>query len=447
MPGVVRILRFSCSTLVGLTLIAMNVLFGGLGPSAARSEESPQKLSAGDRIQITVLQQPDFSGDFVIDQSGAVILPVVGTITIKDLALPEAEKQIVERLADILERPIVSIKLNEHRPIYILGDVRNPGSHPYRYRASVLTSVASAGGLAASGLAASEQATSGARSEFLRADERLSVLQATHRTLFIRVARLEAQQAGSSKIDLPDTAPYSRDDPGVARILHQEQSILSIQKAGYEQAGRLLRAQKPRLEAEIAGIRSQAEAEANQLRLLQEHIADYNKLITTGLARRYTVIELQREEARHKGNLARFAAELARLDNSIGEVALRIQEAENNYMQRVITELQDSRTRLLEVEISMPIAQELREARLQGSSPALVGATTHAPYSITILRTREGVSKSFQADWATLVVPGDIIEVRWDNPSGSPASAVPLLTGVALQTQEATDASGGPPAD
>jgi polysaccharide export outer membrane protein len=414
------------------------VLFGDLGPAPAQSEERSQNLSAG----ITVLQQPEFSGEFVVDQAGAVVLPVIGTVLLKDLTLPEAQKQVAERLADgVLERPIVSIKLSEHRPVYILGDVRVPGSHPYRYGSSVLTTVASAGGLVASGLAASEQTLSGARSDFLQADERVHVLEATHRALLIRVARLEAQQAGSSKINLPDASPYSRDDPNVARILNQEQNVLTIQKTGYEQAARLLRAQKPRLEAEIAGVQSQYEAEASQLRLLQEHIADYNKLVTTGLARRYALIELQREEARHKGNLARFTAELARLDNSIGEVGVRMQEAENTYMQRIITELQESRTRLQEIEISIPIAQELRRVRLHVSSPELIGAKAQAAYSITILRTRKGEEKSFRADWTTPLNAGDIVEVRWENPSKSLLSTVPLLADVALQTREATNAS------
>jgi polysaccharide export outer membrane protein len=423
--------------LAGLATLAMGALLAGFSPAVAQGETDPQNLAVGDKIQITVSQQPEFSGDFVIDGSGSVVLPIVGAIEVQDLPLSEAEKRIAERLADgYLQRPIVNLKFSEHRPVYVLGEVRNPGSYPYRYGVSVLNAVASAGGLAMS-----EQTMPSARADFLQADERLRVLEVTHRILFLRRARLEAQRAGTRKIELSPEAPYSRDDPDVARILDEEQDILSAQRTGHEQALRLLRDQKPRLEAEIAGVRAQSDAEQKQLQLLQEHIADYNKLLSNGLARRYAMIELQREEARHKGNLARYTADIARLEISIGEVGVRIQEAENEYMRRIITDLQESRARLQEAEITMPVARELRETRFQVSSAAMIGTATQAPYAITILRMRNGQQKSFQADGTTLLVPGDIIEVRRAGPRGLPASTMPLLGGVALQASKTIDGS------
>ncbi|MCB5176481.1 polysaccharide biosynthesis/export family protein [Microvirga lenta] len=429
MSPVVQSLRLPTLLLIGALAFGSTVLH--VRPVLAESDASPQQLSTGDRVQITVFQQPELSGDFVVDRSGAVILPLVGAIPVQDLTLVEAEKRIAARLADgYMDRAVVSLKINEQRPIHILGDVRSPGSYPYRYGASVLSAVALAGGIGAA-----EQAAAGNRSELLQADERLQVLQATHRALYVRRARLEAQRAGSPKVVLPEGAPYASDDPDVARILKEEQDILSVQRVGHEQTLRLLRDQKPRLTAEIAGVKAQSDAEEKQLQLLQEHIADYNKLVSTGLARRYAMIELQREEARHKGNLARFAADIARLEISIGEIGVRIQEAENEYMRRTITELQEARARMQEMEITIPLAQEVRAARLTQSRTALMGAAGDATYTVAILRSRSGKEELIQGDMRTRLAPGDIIEVRQQG-SGGPAPAS-LIGSLVVQAQNA----------
>jgi polysaccharide biosynthesis/export protein len=424
-------LRSYALSFTGSFLIGAGVLLSGLTPAGAGNEADPQQLSAGDRIQVIVFQQPELSGDFVIDGSGAVTLPIIGALELQDLTLVEAEKRITQRLADgVMDRPIVSLKINEQRPVYILGDVKSPGSYPFRYGASVLSAIALAGGAGTQ----EQAAAAGNRSDFLQADERLQVAQTTHRAMYIRRARLEAQRTGSSKFDLARDAAYTKEDPDVARILKEEQDILAVQRAGHEQTLRLLRDQRPRLEAEIGGVKAQAEAEQKQLELLQDHIADYNKLVSTGLARRYAMIELQREEARHKGNLARFAAEIARLDNSIGEIGVRIQEAENEYMRRTVTELQETRSRLQELDITIPVAQELRETRLQQSRAALVGMTADVPYTIAILRSRSGKEQIVQADMSTRLSPGDIVEVRRKGLPGSPSASMSLLSDVSMQS-------------
>lgn len=422
--------------------LGWGVLLVGFGFAFAQDVFQPQQLAAGDRVQVTVFQQPELSGDFIVDVTGAIILPVVGAVKVQDLTLVEAEQLIAQRLGEgYMDRPVVSLKINEQRPIHILGDVRSPGSYPYRYGASVLSAVALAGGLGGV-----DQTSPAARSDFLQADERLRVAQATHRALFVRRARLEAQRMGAAKIKLPAGGAYSPDDPEIARILEEEQDILSVQRVGHEQTLRLLRDQKPRLEAEIASVKAQAEAETRQLQLLQEHIADYNKLVATGLARRYAMIELQREEARHKGNLARFAADLARLEISIGEIGVRMQEAENEYMRRIFTEMQETRARLREADISIPVSQELRDARLQQSQAALLGMTANGAYSVAILRSRSGREEILKAEASTRLAPGDIVEVRRRDPLGAP-DAASLIGGIALQTGETTGTAGDRPLD
>ncbi|CAA2100732.1 hypothetical protein MBUL_00819 [Methylobacterium bullatum] len=398
-----------------IAALALWVALGG----AAGAQDSNYRLAPGDRLGLSVYGQAELSGEFVVNGNGALFLPLVGEVSVSAMTLPEAQKQIVSQLADgFLQQPVVSLRITEMRPIYLLGDVRVAGSYPFRYGASVLSGIALAGGFALP-----EQAQISQRTEFLSADERVRVLEATLRLLTVRRERLEAQRQ-----DREDFTPPrgSERDEGFTRLLAEERGILKAQRSAFAQSAEMLRAQKPRIEAEIAGVEAQRKAEETQLRLIQSHLEDYEKLISNGLARRYQGIELQREEARNKGTIARLNSELARLDLAIGDLALRGQELTDTYHRRILAELQDVTTRLTEVEMQLPSAREIREARLQ-SGGTLGAASPGSPArKVFITRAVGERTETFEANERALLQPGDIIDVRREPPTS------PIRTSLAL---------------
>ena len=46
----------------------------------APGDSSAYKLAPGDRITVTVLGQPDISGDILIDGAGNIVMPFIGSI-------------------------------------------------------------------------------------------------------------------------------------------------------------------------------------------------------------------------------------------------------------------------------------------------------------------------------------------------------------------------------
>ncbi|RXF70950.1 hypothetical protein [Hansschlegelia zhihuaiae] len=242
------------------------------------------------------------------------------------------------------------------------------------------------------------------------ADERVRLLEASRRQLLIRSARLEAQRDDQDGFKIPEELdPRSKE---IADIVSQETELLRTQRQSFAERLEFLRAQKPRLEAEIAGVTAQADAERTQLQLIRSHLVDYSKLLASGLARRYTGIELQREEARNEGNIARFAAEVARLEIGIGEVAIRINETKDGYFRQVLGDLADVRLRLRDLDWQIPVARELREARAQTSGGSLVAADQADPARrIVVVRTSGGVRETVEAGPDTLLQPGDIVDV------------------------------------
>ncbi|HEY0106991.1 MAG TPA: polysaccharide biosynthesis/export family protein [Rhizomicrobium sp.] len=105
------------------------------------------RLGVGDKIRVIVYDQPDLGGDFQIDATGAVRLPLVGQVKAGGFTAHDLEGSIVQALADgYLNDPKVSVEVTTYRPFYIVGEVLKPGQYPYANGMTASSAVALAGG-------------------------------------------------------------------------------------------------------------------------------------------------------------------------------------------------------------------------------------------------------------------------------------------------------------
>jgi protein involved in polysaccharide export with SLBB domain len=105
------------------------------------------KMGSGDRLRITVYDQPNLSGEYRVDGGGNVAFPLIGAVPAQGKTARQLEEQIVGKLKpDFLANPSVGVEVLSNRPFYILGEVRNPGSYPYVEGMTVLNAIALAGG-------------------------------------------------------------------------------------------------------------------------------------------------------------------------------------------------------------------------------------------------------------------------------------------------------------
>jgi protein involved in polysaccharide export with SLBB domain len=133
-----------------IAIVFLVVLFSaqsGLGYAQDSDDAPTYKLSAGDRVLITVFGHEDLSGEFEINGAGVISMPLIPDVDAAGLTVNELEAAIVDALKpDYLMNPIISAEIVNFRPIYIIGEVINPGSYPYRNGMTVINAVAVAGG-------------------------------------------------------------------------------------------------------------------------------------------------------------------------------------------------------------------------------------------------------------------------------------------------------------
>jgi len=115
--------------------------------SAAAQTNTAYTLGTGDKLRINVFGQPELSGEFVVDGTGAISLPLIGQVEAVGISTQELETKIATNLSSgFLLDPKVSAEVINYRPFYILGEVGRPGEYPFNSGLTVLNAVAAAGG-------------------------------------------------------------------------------------------------------------------------------------------------------------------------------------------------------------------------------------------------------------------------------------------------------------
>jgi polysaccharide biosynthesis/export protein len=104
-------------------------------------------LGPNDRVRLKVYGEPDIAGEYEIDSSGQVSIPLAGHIRASGLTTRELERSISSALSKgIVRDPRVNVEVALYRPYYILGEVKKGGEYPYRLGLTVMDAIASAGG-------------------------------------------------------------------------------------------------------------------------------------------------------------------------------------------------------------------------------------------------------------------------------------------------------------
>ncbi|MCG8441392.1 MAG: polysaccharide export protein [Caulobacterales bacterium] len=139
---------------VGLVLaFALCVTVGACGGGGGGLEELPEaplvqyRLGPGDRLSISVFGQEDLGGEFAVDNTNMVQMPLIGPVLAGGATTTELQARIEERLRDgYLANPRVGVEMLNFRPFYILGEVTKPGNYDYVGGLTVVNAVAMAEG-------------------------------------------------------------------------------------------------------------------------------------------------------------------------------------------------------------------------------------------------------------------------------------------------------------
>ncbi len=141
-------------SMLSVALVAASTLAGA--QTAAPRPNNDYRLAAGDTIKVQVYQNPDLSMEARVSESGTISYPLVGSLAVGGLSIPDAEQRIASALRskDILKQPQVNINVVQVRgnQVSVVGQVNKPGRIPLEtFNMRVSEVIAAAGGIAPTG--------------------------------------------------------------------------------------------------------------------------------------------------------------------------------------------------------------------------------------------------------------------------------------------------------
>jgi polysaccharide export outer membrane protein len=105
-------------------------------------------IAAGDRVHLTVYEEQQMTGDYVVDDSGFITVPLIGAVQADGQTKRDVQEAISSSLRSkkLYSDPHVTVDVGTTRPFYILGEVNKPGSYAYIPSLDVFSAIAMAGG-------------------------------------------------------------------------------------------------------------------------------------------------------------------------------------------------------------------------------------------------------------------------------------------------------------
>lgn len=104
-------------------------------------------LAPGDRMRISVYNEPALSGEYSVTGDGNVSYPLIGNVNVSGKSIEQTQEMLRTQLGGgYVKDPRVTIEVINYRPYYMLGEVGKAGQFPFSVGLTVTQAIAIAGG-------------------------------------------------------------------------------------------------------------------------------------------------------------------------------------------------------------------------------------------------------------------------------------------------------------
>jgi polysaccharide export outer membrane protein len=119
-----------------------------LVPVGAAEEPALYIVGPNDVLAITIYDQPQLSRSYMVQADGTLTFPLLGRVKVGGLSTPAIETDLRERLSKgFLKNPQVGVVVDQYRSqqIFVMGEVRQPGSLQFTGAMTVIEALARVG--------------------------------------------------------------------------------------------------------------------------------------------------------------------------------------------------------------------------------------------------------------------------------------------------------------
>ncbi len=137
---------FSSTPIWCCALLLLTVLY----IAAVDAQQGDYVIGAEDVLSISMISQQDLSGKFEVDTDGTFTFPMLGRVKAAGLTARQVEVELKKRLAEgFFQNPELTVSIDAYasQRIFIVGEVKQPGSYPIRGNITLLEALTLAGSI------------------------------------------------------------------------------------------------------------------------------------------------------------------------------------------------------------------------------------------------------------------------------------------------------------
>lgn len=393
-------------------MLRMAALALALLAAGAPAGAEEYRLVSGDLLSI-VMTGGEEPIEARIDAEGRVGLPGIGRIGLADLTLAAAEAALREAAIATgrYAGPVPVVSVLEHAPIFVVGDVRNPGAYAYSAHLTAATALGLAGGPS---LVALDPDRAALLEVEIMAERR--ALETEIARAMLRGLRLQAQIAEKPElaVDEATRAGILRSSADFAAIHAAEAEIL---RSDLDFSARMLAHWREALaetEIEIRLLSERIETQREVTRIQAEELANAERLVERGVRASGALLDFQRLATQAKADLLQIETALAQARIRRTDLAQDMLKYQSERRARLLDE------RSAEAERLDGARQKLRAAE---DKQMLVAGRGGEGYRISYaIRRRAGGGTELLAVAGDVALkPGDTVIVTSELPGLDPA--------------------------
>ncbi|MEJ1157425.1 polysaccharide biosynthesis/export family protein [Prosthecomicrobium sp. N25] len=377
-------------------------------------------LAPGDVVEFDFLDDDELPRQLTVSADGKIQVPLLGAVVVAGVPVGDAQKLLERQFVDrkFLHDPRLSLSVVNFRPIFVLGDVRNPGSFPFKPLLTVEQAIGLAGGPSVAGARADESpvAASKIRGEIAGIDADI-VREA------IVSARLSALLGGRTTIevaDLPEsTRPYIRNFEPLRAVASD---YLAAENQQFAKQKQILGENIAETSREMALLEEQIVNQAKTIKFSREDAERTSALLKNGLTRASEMSRVERQLTSDEGRMLSLQTQVSQLRRSIGELKRDLAQLEDQRRKEALLSLQDQTIKLDKLFALRRASEDQLLVTANFSAEALRSGQSVIDFKIR--RRVNDKIESMAVDNLADVLPGDVVMAVIRRPEPTTLGAV-----------------------
>jgi len=165
-----------------------------------------------------------------------------------------------------------------------------------------------------------------------------------------QAARFRAEAIGAADVTFPPDLLRRSGDPQVAALIAGQRNLFLSRMMLYRSQAEVLRAQTGQLQNQIAGLRAQVAATEGQAGLIGDELEGVRELNQQGYAPKSRLLALQRNAVGLSGQRGSLMADIARIQQAIGETRIQLAQLDEKRQTEAAEGLRTAQGQLTDTE-------------------------------------------------------------------------------------------------